>query len=258
MARNWTEDELLVVLGLYCKLPFGQLHQRNPLIEQVAARLDRTAGSVAMKLSNLASLDPVITDSGRVGLSGASELDRRVWERFSTDTAALMPEIETRLASLLEEGAPPDAEVATPGISEATSFWAGERVATTRQRQGQNLFREAVLTAYQSRCCVTGVADTRLLLASHIKPWRDDEANRLNPRNGLCLSALVDRAFDKGLVTLSEDHRLLVSPELAPEKANPHIHETFHAREGKPISLPEKFAPEPAFLAWHREHVFLG
>ena len=76
---------------------------------------------------------------------------------------------------------------------------------TRAQRVGQRLFRDAVLTAYNARCCITGLAVYRLLVAGHIMPWREDPSQRLNPANGLCLSALHDRAFDIGLITIRPD-----------------------------------------------------
>ena len=79
MANNWTRDQLLVALGLYCELPFGQFHHRQPKIIQTAESIGRTPDALAMKLSNLASLDPVITESGRAGLAGASAGDRAIW-----------------------------------------------------------------------------------------------------------------------------------------------------------------------------------
>ncbi len=75
-GRKWNRDELLVAMNLYRKLTFGQLHARNPVIVQVAGRLGRPAGSVAMKLCNLASLDPALRARGIRGLPGASALDR--------------------------------------------------------------------------------------------------------------------------------------------------------------------------------------
>ncbi|MBQ0754702.1 MAG: HNH endonuclease [Gammaproteobacteria bacterium] len=255
MARNWTQDELTIALGLYCKLPFGQFHQHQPLIILVAERLDRTPSSIAMKLCNLASLDPVITESGRKGLAGASKLDREVWQAFSEHSSEWMPEIEQRLSQLLDGGKPTTVSV---GTEDLPANYRGDNITvTSTRRKGQNLFRDAVFSAYQSRCCVTGVSDSRLLIASHIKPWREDADNRLNPRNGLCLSALVDRAFDLGLVAVSQDYRLMVSPQLGAQRDNVHISETFYSRENKTIELPDKFVPDMAFLEWHRGRVFL-
>ena len=67
-----------------------------------------------------------------------------------------------------------------------------EREATVRLRVNQSFFRDRILSAYNFRCCVTGLTVQPLLTASHIIPWAEDEKNRLNPRNGLCLNALHD------------------------------------------------------------------
>ena len=66
--RRWTREELLVVLNLYEKLRFGQFHSRQPVVVEVAEKMQRTPGSLAMKLSNLASLDPKLQARGIVGL----------------------------------------------------------------------------------------------------------------------------------------------------------------------------------------------
>jgi predicted restriction endonuclease len=58
---------------------------------------------------------------------------------------------------------------------------------------------------------MSGLSDSRLLIASHIVPWSSDKQIRLNPSNGLCLSAIHDRAFDKGLMTLSDDLKIVIS-----------------------------------------------
>ena len=67
-GRPWSRDELVVAMNLYCKLPFGQLHERNPVIIKLAEQIGRTSGSVAMKLCNFASLDPVQQARGIKGL----------------------------------------------------------------------------------------------------------------------------------------------------------------------------------------------
>lgn len=87
------------------------------------------------------------------------------------------------------------------------------------QRVGQNLFREALLNYWDGKCPLTGITDKSLLRASHIIPWSDCEsdAQRLNVYNGLLLSALWDAAFDKGLVSFSDDGSVLTSPQLSSE-----------------------------------------
>jgi predicted restriction endonuclease len=251
--KQWTRFDRLIALGLYCELPFGKFHRRHPRIIEIAQRLERTPDSLAMKLSNIASLDPVITSSGRKGLAGASKADRELWQEFTEQPSAVMEEV----AQTLERLMPTDTNIQSSTHTEPMDY-TGESIATKAlRRKGQNLFREAVLSSYRYQCCVTGIADPRLLVASHIKPWAQDAPNRLNPRNGLCLSTFYDRAFDIGLISFSEDFQMLVSQELVKQKDNAHIRETFLERAGVTIQLPNKFSPSPAFLQWHRENLFI-
>ena len=81
----WTREELLVAFALYCRLPFGRLHSKNPEIVEVAAAIGRTPSALAMKLTNIASLDPAIISTGRSGLSGASANDREMWNEMQRD-----------------------------------------------------------------------------------------------------------------------------------------------------------------------------
>lgn len=254
MANNWTETQLLIALGLYCELPFGQFHKGNKRIIKVAEKIGRSPSALSMKLCNLASLDPVITGSGRSGLVGASSADRVIWKEFSERPDLFMPRIEEEM-SRLEEGDEAGVREQRAEV-QAPDYAASDKYGRTKQRQGQNVFRDAVLSSYEFKCCVTGVVDQRLLVASHIRPWSEDELNRLNPRNGLCLSTLYDRAFDIGLITFSEDHELMVSSELERQSDNPYIEESFTRRKGTRMLLPNKFSPDEGFLAWHREKHF--
>ncbi|MDQ7011508.1 MAG: HNH endonuclease, partial [Mariprofundaceae bacterium] len=254
----WTKEEVKLGFSLYCQLPFGKLHSRNPEIIELAKLIGRTPGAVAMKLCNIASLDPAITESGRSGLGNASALDREVWDEFHADWDRLATEclrIHEKLRR--EKGlSPGDNEQADVEPCDVDDFTGETRKALTEQRMRQNFFRRAVLSSYLGRCCMSGLSDSRLLVASHIVPWSKDKHNRLNPRNGLCLSALHDKAFDRGLITLDDDYRVVLSRDL--EQWNePIVRDCFHSLAGKPITLPERFAPDKAFLARHREMVFV-
>ena len=246
-TRRWMRDELLVALGLYLRLPFGQLHRGQPEIIACAELLGRTPSALAMKLVNLASLDDSLEQTG---LRNTSQADREIWAAMQDDWNATAEAIAEAEVSF---GVVPTLEI------DDTPFQIGEDVVVpTKVRRGQDQFRKAVLSAYSFRCCITQLADPWLLEAAHIVPWRDgDPPNRLNPTNGLCLSVLHHRAFDHGLIALDSDFRLLLSPRLA-ERDDRFIETAFTPFAGEQIRLPRKFSPNPALLAHHREHTFLA
>lgn len=252
--RDWTLDERKLAFYLYCQLPFGKLDQRTPEVIALAGMLRRTPSSIAMKLTNFASLDPAITDSGRRGLRGASEGDREVWTQFHENWEHLAQECATLLQGWENVGRKETREVVAeqPEIELRGDYSSESRAVTIQQRIAQDFFRRAVLSSYDGRCCMSGISDPRLLVASHIVPWREDVRNRLNPRNGLCLSALHDRAFDRHMISLSEDLRVLVSRDLKIRSTEPLMQTAFLDLEGKPIALPHRFRPDTDLLATHR------
>jgi len=105
---------------------------------------------------------------------------------------------------------------------------------------------------------MSGIREPKLLTASHIVPWSVDTANRLNPRNGLCLSALHDRAFDAGLITVTANMCIDIAPALIAQSDNPILKSAVLELRGRQITLPERFVPDAAFLEWHRNNRFGG
>jgi putative restriction endonuclease len=131
-----------------------------------------------------------------------------------------------------------------------------EAEATVKVRTMQSFFRKVVLAAYNWTCCITGNPVEDLLVASHILPWSDFPDERLNPRNGLCLAAHFDRAFDRGLITFDEHLRLVLSPIIQRHLPNESLESEFVSREGRSMVRPDRFAPDADFMAHHRAHVF--
>jgi DNA (cytosine-5)-methyltransferase 1 len=255
-SNRWTKEQLKLAFNLYCQLPFGKLHSRNAEIIELATLIGRTTSAVAMKLVNFASLDPAITSTGRSGLGNASALDREVWGEFHADWERLAVECALLIQQLRGGQAfPRDAPEADTEFD--LDDYSGEtRQVLTEQRIKQSFFRRAVLASYRGRCCMSGLSDARLLVASHIVPWGKDKANRLNPSNGLCLSALHDKAFDKGLITLTDDFRVVVSEELkSSEEA--FIRTVILPLNDRLIDVPERFKPQADFIAWHRNTLFV-
>ena len=250
--RAWTREELEVAMGIYCTVPFGLFHAKNPLIIEVSERMGRSPASLAMKLCNFASLDPVHQARGVKGLSGASRADREIWTEFHEDWENEAFESQQQLATLFDRPIEQQAgislnELPTEGL---------ERERVVRQRVNQQFFRSAVLSAYDGRCCITDLSLPELLISSHIIPWAENTKTRMNPANGLCLNALHDKAFDRGLISISDDLRVMVSPAVHRYARSAEVRSRLLDFEGAQLRRPDRFAPDAEFLAWHRKHRF--
>jgi hypothetical protein len=247
-------------MNLYCKLPFGQLRHGNPIVIETAKKMGRSPNSLSMKLCNFASFDPVLQARGIKGLVGASEQDRVIWDEFHRDLPTLGPESEQLLHDLFTRDDTKELDfLSHESVRLIAPAGPTEALATVKTRRGQQFFRQAVLTAYEVRCCISGINVPRLLVASHIKPWGEFPDERLDPRNGLCLSTLHDAAFDAGLITLDERLQVVLSKRLRSFFPQPTLEQNFVPFETRPIRLPEKFAePDTEFLRYHRENIFVG
>lgn len=134
-------------------------------------------------------------------------------------------------------------------------------ISQTNQRKGQDYFRRMILANYDCRCALTGIDIPQLLLASHIIPWADKshKGERLNPENGICLSALYDKAFDKGLITFSpDDYSVCLSSALQECETREYYDKHFGIIKSRKLRIPKEHAPSPDFLAYHRDHIFIG
>lgn len=251
----WTKEQVKLAFYLYCQLPFGKLDQRTADVIELARLIGRTPSAVAMKLVNLASLDPAIRNSGRAGLGNVSALDRQVWDEFHADWEGLAVECAQIRAALANDSS--EALTPPPDIQAEPEDYVGlDRQVFATQRVKQSFFRSAVLSGYRGRCCMSGLSDSRLLIASHIVPWSYDKNTRLNPRNGLCLSAIHDKAFDRGLITLTDMFAIVLSPQLLRSK-DAFVKEVLVPIHGRQIELPERFLPSPEFVEHHRTVVFV-
>jgi putative restriction endonuclease len=174
-----------------------------------------------------------------------------IWNEFSNDWDRLAFESERLLDQLT--GRTPEL------VEQAREFPEGRsREALIRARANQGFFRAAVLASYGARCCITGLSIPQLLMASHIVPWSVDIKNRTNPRNGLCLNAIHDRAFDCGLLTVTPDLKVKLSPRVKRNPTEKAAREFLWRYEGASISRPRRFAPNTEFLRYHNEKIFLG
>ncbi len=252
-GSGWTRQQLLVAFAVYCRVSFGRLHARNPEIMRTANAIGRTPSALAMKLVNIASLDPEITATGRSGLKNASANDRVMWDEMQNNWERFAVESDQAMRDCEIATEPFDGAIRADNIDDHVGE---DRAVQTTVRIGQAFFRTAVLSAYEDQCCITGLSMPKLLVASHIVPWHEDRLNRVNPRNGLLLSAIHDKAFDIGLITIDSSMTVRVSRK-HPVQNDRFFSTAIELYDGQPIRPPKKFRPDREFLAYHREHVFL-
>ncbi|MBO6579457.1 MAG: HNH endonuclease [Thalassospira sp.] len=262
-TKKWTNEERYAALKLYFELEFGQFHSKNKNVIQLAEVLDRTPGSVAMKLCNFASLDPTLE---RAGLKNASAADRELMSRFHNQPARVIDEIERaidRIDSQFDKlHAVTAHDQSQNGFSDADTDFnvLGRKTSTVRvrdERLNQGFFRRAVLSGYRFQCCVCKTKLVRLLEAAHIKPHNEDETYRLRPDNGLALCRNHHKAFDEGYWTLGVDLTIEVDTRLhRMAKHDSTIADLFLSHEGYKITEPFRYLPSKEMIDWHRENTF--
>lgn len=212
--KPWTREELILAINLYCKLPFGKLHRLNKDIIELANLIGRTPSSVSFKLVNFASLDPSLKARGIKGASNSSRLDKMIWEEFFNNWDDLPYQSEILLAKFKNSSI----EVLNNIVEEEEIKLGKNKEHLVKVRVNQSFFRSTILASYNNTCCITGINIPELLVAGHIKPWSIDEKNRLNPRNGIAINSLHDKAFEYGLFTITTDYKILISPFLLNKK----------------------------------------
>ena len=253
-AKNlWTKDELVLAFNLYLKLDFGKMHSRNPAIIHLANIMGRTANSIALRLVNFASVDPYHKNRGVKGMQGGLKQVQPIWDEFANNKEELIFESERILAEKENN----TIETKFEDILFDLKDFKGEvKLREVKTRVNQNYFRQIVLANYSNKCAITGIDVSELLFASHIIPWSKNEQERLNPENGLCLSALYDKAFDKGLIGINERYEILLSKDLKKKNKNDFYAQHFGYLEHEKIHVPQRYLPNKEFLQYHLDTIF--
>ena len=250
--RNWTRDELIMAFNLYCRIPFGKLHHRNPEIIKLSEVIGRTPSAIAMKLVNFASFDPKHKKRNISGLSHASKGDRNIFEEFSQDWENLAFLSEKMLVEIGYKSI----EEKDKKLHLYKDILKTEVTRNVKTRVVQSFFRDAVLASYNFSCAMCSLSIPSMLNASHIIPWSRSKERRVDPCNGLSLCVLHDRAFDRGLITIDECYRVILSKEFK-QKGKSQIFEVgFSNISGKKIKMPERFYPDQNALIYHRNNIF--
>ena len=250
----WTRDEMILVLNLYLKLSFSKMDRRNSDVIRLAKIIGRTPNAVALRLVNYASYDPQLQRRGISGMAHGGKKCGEYWHEFINDRERLLFESERILAqregTTIEKKFEQDIRDIPQGITGET------KVREVKTRVNQNVFRQIVLANYDGKCALTGIDISDLLVASHIIPWSENEQERLNPENGICLSSLYDKAFDKGLISFTNDKRVLFSIRLKENVGKEYYSKYFEPIADTELITPRKYHINPQFLEWHRDCIF--
>lgn len=247
-AGKWTREEEIIVLDLYCKISFKSSSKNNPDVIKIANLIGRTPSAVNMKIGNFGSFDNRLKEQGIVGLSNASKLDKEIFFEFNKRWDELAYESKKLIAKYTGHQIEDEYEKSRDGY---------EKEVLVKQRVNQQFFRQAVLASYNGACCVTGLSNTELLVASHIKPWKDSTCSeKTDPTNGLCLNALHDKAFDRGFITVSDKYFIRVSDEIRDVCDGEAVEKFFKSLKGCQITLPEKFLPKKEYLQYHNDCIY--
>jgi putative restriction endonuclease len=250
---NWNREQLIVALNLYWKIPYNKISgSSNYEIIKVASIIDRSPAALAYKLMNFTSLDFEKLRNGNKGKSAASSKDKEIWneyfnqwEKLAFDSSVILSNIQNKpLEEILE-------------IEPELKFVEGrEKERIVKTRVNQNDFRQRILGSYNEKCSITGISIKSLLVASHIIPWSKNVEERLNPKNGICLNSIHDKAFDKGLITITTDYRVKLSETILNRGKEINIQKYFIEYQNQPIILPDRFNPSAEFLEYHHQNIF--
>lgn len=187
-------------------------------------------------------------------MEGGEKVCQPIWDEFANDKERLFMEAERIKAKMLKQPIEKILQI------QPSDLLGKERETVVRQRVNQSAFRSMILNNYEEHCAITGINIPDLLVASHIVPWSaSTPEQKLNPENGICLSALYDKAFDRGLITVSpDDYSIQLSSALREYETEDYYNQHFQAISGQKLMMPIEHLPKRDFLAWHQEKVFLG
>lgn len=246
MVNKWTREETIIAFNLYCKIPFKVSSKSHPMIVKYAKIIGRTPSALNMKIGNLGRLDPKLKERGIVGLTHGAKMEQEVWKDFYDNPDKLAYESECLIAKYTKNDIEKAANVDIDHLPEGK-----ERLAIVKQRINQSFFRSAVMCSYDFKCCISGVGNSELLEACHILDWSEDKNNRSNPENGLCLNSLFHKAYDKYLIAITPDYKIIISDEMIEKTEDESFKCYLLGLQNKKLILPNRFYPKPDFLDYH-------
>lgn len=250
-SNNWTKEETIVAFNVYCKIPFKNSSKSNSTVIKYANIIGRSPSALNMKIGNFGRLDPELKKQGIVGLAHGSKLEEEVWNEFNGNWEKLAYESELLIAKFANKSIEEVAEINIDDLREGLDI-----ETIVKRRVNQSFFRSTILSAYNLKCCITNLSIPEFLVASHIIPWSENKVQRLNPRNGLCLNSIHDKAFNDGFITVTSDFKVKVSNAFKDFENEKVVQDFFLKIDNRRINLPDKFLPSKEFLDYHYDVIF--
>ena len=251
ISDYWTEEQITIVLYEYCRNPFGQFSSTKPFVEELGRLLGRSPAAIVRKVGNLASFDPQMKARGVGGPAHTAKLDEVVWNKYFGHWDQLAYDAEILIAKLKNKELEQSLKIDLSNLPKGE-----ERKQEVKRRINQTFFRDTVLSSYENKCCITGINNAKLLNACHIVGWSEDETNRTNPQNGLCLNVLFHKAYDENLLGISPDYEVFVSKDFFGAKlkeVDSLTREYVMSYNKKRLIMPKRFLPDRDLLAMHFE-----
>jgi putative restriction endonuclease len=244
--NKWTREETIVAINVYCKIPFKSSSKTHPMRIKYAKLLGRSLSALNMKVGNIGRLDPDLKEQGITGLIHGAKMEEDIWNEFYGNPELLAFESEKIIAQISNQSIENYTAIPIDDLPQGI-----ERTAIIRQRVNQSFFRSAVMSAYNFKCCISGVNTPQLVEACHIVGWSEYPNNRTNPKNGLCMNPFFHKAYDKNLLTITPDMLIIVSEELFQSATEKSFFNYLKEINGRKILMPDKFFPQKELLAIH-------
>lgn len=188
---------------------------------------------------------PLVTYISVMQLTDSSGAPLYYWKLFADFEA-----ISNKKAALVFTYGKKGEKISEPASEPKVSSRQNE---IRKARQGQGVYRDKLLSECPF-CPITMINDERLLIASHIKPWAvATDTEKLDSKNGFMLSPLYDRLFDRGLMTFTEDRRIILSNWISPKNK-----ERLGIKDGQFIQMLPLDEARQLYMQFHRSFVFKG
>lgn len=179
-------------------------------------------------------------------------------EKIAESVDDLLEALEARFPSITQEDAVAEALETDPNEIDAfreqikqESYEVADSTATRKTRgSAQKVFAEAVKNNYGYQCAITGIVTREFLVAAHIVPWSEDQSIRLDPSNGICLSLLVDRAFETGYLQIEDDLTIRIDWDKVGD--DQVLRSQLESYDGRQLNAPKQRAPQPGYLRRRR------